>query len=737
MSATEAVLHDQRGLVCCSALAGRERWEVPAIHWKPQRARALAVHLAQQPGIHAVHASEVSGRVLIQFDPDALAQPVRALLEAWIVERRPGAAPGLSSGSSSLSPSVSSSLSPSASSSPSPSGSSSGSSSETGALSLRDRALAGVRSSPLALTLRRAGLSPQRMLVPVLLTIGSQVLHLLQGFSFVATVNAARSPARAAGASSFLVRSALTTSLMLGATLCRLLRRNAWQRLAREVEQDLRAQLFEHVQDQDLAFFDEHGTGQLLTLLDGDVAQVGAFVDRAFDQATEKAVTVGLSTAVLLRTSPLLAITAFLSVPAMWLITRTVAGRTIAAHARSREQAEQFTQLLDNALSRVVDIKSFGAEDRESARFRDHARALGQASLEVGELRSLEQNLAQGVFSSGFTVIAAYGASLVTSDELELERYTRALHTFPELARVFGAIPEITNLYRGAAASAARLQRIFDARPTIRSGSLALARCAVRGQVELVDVTFGYRPDAPVIRRMTLTVPPGETLGIVGPTGSGKSTLLRLLTRLYDPSDGSVRLDGVDLRELCTRDLRLAVGLVSQDAYVFRGTIRDNVCYGRADATSDEIVAALEIAQAWEFVCQLPDGLDADVGEGGRRLSAGQRQRLAIARVVLADAPILALDEATSNLDYGTESQVYRALFEAARGKTKLVIAHRLSTVKDADRIAVLDRGELRETGTHDQLLERDGLYASLWRLQSGDVERAGRHARAGRGSAA
>jgi ATP-binding cassette subfamily B protein len=279
---------------------------------------------------------------------------------------------------------------------------------------------------------------------------------------------------------------------------------------------------------------------------------------------------------------------------------------------------------------------------------------------------------------------------------------------------------ETLDQYQRAMASTTRVMNLLDTPIEMHSGDIPLPVEQVRGELVLNNVTFTYRERQPVIQNLSLQIPAGKTIAIVGSTGSGKSTLVKLLLRLYEVQSGTITLDGIELQKLQLRDLRRAIGLVSQDVFLFHGTVRENIAYGTFDATPAEVIAAAEIAEAHDFISKLPQGYDTLVGERGQKLSGGQQQRIAIARAILKNPPVLILDEATSAVDNETEAAIQRSLEKITANRTTIAIAHRLSTVRNADCIYVMEYGKLIEQGRHEELLEHQGIYSSLWRVQSG-----------------
>ena len=491
-----------------------------------------------------------------------------------------------------------------------------------------------------------------------------------------------------------------------------------WRNLAQTVQHEVRLDAYGHVQRLELAYFEDRSTGGLMAILNDDVNQLERFLDGGANDLIQVATTVVLVGAVFFGLAWQVALLAFLPVPFVLLGSFRFQRRIQPRYASVREQVGLLSAQLANNLGGVATIKSFTAEEREVTRIAELSDVYRDKNREAIRLSSAFSPLIRMVIVVGFTATLVYGGWLVEDGALAVGAYGLLVFLTQRLLWPLTRLGETFDQYQRAMASTTRILDLLDARAAIVDGPRELT--GIRGDLRFEGVRFAYASGGDVLRGLDLTVPAGETTAIVGSTGAGKSTLVKLLLRFYDPTDGRVTLDDVDLSQLTLSTLRRSIGLVSQDVFLFHGTVRENIAYGVPDADDDAIVAAAEVAEAHGFISALPQGYDTIVGERGQKLSGGQRQRLSIARAVLTDPPVLVLDEATSSVDNETEAAIQRSLERIAVGRTAIVIAHRLSTVRNADRIHVLDRGAVRERGSHDELLSRDGIYASLWRVQTG-----------------
>jgi len=497
-----------------------------------------------------------------------------------------------------------------------------------------------------------------------------------------------------------------------------------WRNLAQTVQHEVRLEAYAHVQGLEMAWFEEQSSGGLMAVLNDDVNQLERFLDHGANDLLQVATTTVVIAGTFFWIAPDVAWMSMLPIPVILWGSFAFQRRIAPRYAAVREQAGLLGSQLANNLGGMATIKGFTAEDREVERIRALSDAYRLRNRAAIRLSSAFSPLIRMVIVCGFTATLVYGGIRVLSGHLAASDYAVMAFLTQRLLWPLTRLGETFDLYQRAMASASRVLDLLGRSPGIRGGARRLDPRAVRGEVTLEGVHFHYVAGFPVLSGLDLPLEAGRTTAVVGPTGCGKTTLVKLLLRFYDPTQGRVLLDGVDLRDLDLGDLRRAVAVVSQDVFLFHGTVFENIAYARPGATREEVEAAARLAEAHGFVSQLPAGYDTVVGERGQKLSGGQRQRISIARAVLSDAPILVLDEATSSVDNETEALIQRSLERLARGRTTIVIAHRLSTVRRADRICVLDRGRLAEEGRHGDLLAAGGLYASLWRVQTGEPER-------------
>ncbi len=496
-----------------------------------------------------------------------------------------------------------------------------------------------------------------------------------------------------------------------------------WRNLAQSVEHDLRVEAYAHVQDLEMAYFEDRSTGGLMAILNDDVNQLERFLDVGANQLLQVATTVVVVGATFFAFSVPLALMAFVPVPLVLWGSIRFQRRVAPRYAVVREKVGELNAQLANNLGGITTIKSFTSEGHEVARIAAASDAYRQANERAIRLSSGFIPLIRMVIVVGFGATMFYGGWLVESGTLAVGAYGVLIFLTQRLLWPLTRLGETLDLYQRAMASTDRILDLLDTPRGIEGGEVALPVGQVEGAITLERVDFAYPTvPRPVLEGLDLAFAAGTTTGIVGSTGSGKSTLIKLLLRFYDVSGGTIRLDGHDIRSLRLRDLRGAIGLVSQDVFLFHGSVRENIEYGSFGTPFDRVVEAARLAEAHAFIEALPQGYETIVGERGQKLSGGQRQRLSIARAILKDPPILVLDEATSSVDNETEAAIQRSLEHLSQGRTTLVIAHRLSTVRDADRIVVLEQGRVVEDGDHDALIAADGTYAALWRVQSGEA---------------
>jgi ATP-binding cassette subfamily B protein len=506
-----------------------------------------------------------------------------------------------------------------------------------------------------------------------------------------------------------------------------------WRNLAQDIQHQLRLEAYAHVQGLELGYFADRQTGGLLAVLNDDVNQLERFLDVGANEILQLLTTVVLIGAAFFVLVGDLAWLAFLPVPLILWGSLRFQRALEPRYALVRQRAGDLNAALSTNLQGLATIKAFTAEAHAADRIGEDSRRYAEANRDAIRLSSAFVPLIRIAILAGFTAILVLGGLRALDGELDVGVYSVLVFITQRLLWPLTRLGETFDLYQRGMASTRRILDLLEVPAGITGGDRRLPS-PVRGAVTFDRVDFAYDGGPPVLRQLSLEVPAGQTHAVVGATGAGKSTVAKLLLRLYDPTRGRVLLDGIDVRELDLGELRGAIGFVGQDVFLFPGTVRDNLRLGLTGdgaggdgvAVDDAIRAAAHMAEADGFVRALPQGYDTVVGERGQKLSGGQRQRLSIARAILVDPRLLVLDEATSAVDNETEAAIQRSLEAVARTRTTVIIAHRLSTVRWADRIHVLDRGRLVESGTHDELVALGGRYAALWAVQTGGRPPAG-----------
>jgi ATP-binding cassette subfamily B protein len=501
--------------------------------------------------------------------------------------------------------------------------------------------------------------------------------------------------------------------------------------LSNAVWEQLRNELYQHFQTLDLAQIESELPGYWESIFQDDTNTVAKYLEEGIDPIVSILVNAGIVAVQLLSVSIGLALFQLVAVPGIYLISKSLLP-ALKQRRKLADKAEgRLGALLRSNVQGISTIASFARENDEAAHVALAGAEAAKLRKNAYELSASYVPMLQLAVGVSFLGTLAIGGSLVHRGKMVAGQLSMIGFSSLRLLTALGYLGITVDGYQKARMAMQRIEDFRARTPQIESGPYPLAVKSVRGEFKLERVTFGYPNEQPLFKDLSLSFPAGETIGLVGLSGAGKSTLLKLLLRYYDVSSGDIKLDGRSLKSLETQDLRRSIAYVPQQPFIFPGTVRENVAYSHPSASLDEVVAAAKMAMAHEFIEQLPRGYDTivrgvGIGGEGQALSGGQAQRLAIARAALADTPIILFDEATSAVDNETESAIQRSLHDFSAGRTTIIVAHRLSTVRRADRIYVLDHGTVRETGTHDELVARNGMYAGFWRVQTGEAAPSG-----------
>ena len=492
-----------------------------------------------------------------------------------------------------------------------------------------------------------------------------------------------------------------------------------WRGISQDIEHKLRSDTFQNVLSLDMTYFENKSSGRLMAILNDDVNQLERFLDTGANKLLQTATTVIVIGGTFLYISPTIALFAFIPIPIIifgsFKFTTTIAKR----YEKIRETIETLNNSLSNSISGILNVKSFTREQVEYKRISTASNEVKSANYHAIKLSAAFIPIIRVAILFGFTATLLIGGFLALEGEIKVAMYSVLLFITQRLLWPLTELGDTFDLYQRAMASFKRILNLNEEKPSIIDGSKDFE--SLQKGIVLNNAVFSYTQGFEVLKKINLNIESGKTTAIVGSTGSGKSTLIKLLLRLYDLDSGAINFDSTELKELKLESLRKNIGLVSQDVFLFEGTVFENIAYGNLEATEDEVWDAANQSEASDFINQLPNKENTIVGERGQKLSGGQRQRISIARAILKNPEILILDEATSAVDNETEAAIQRSLDMLKQNRTVVVIAHRLSTIRNADKIYVLENGEIVESGSHEELLENKNVYFKLWSVQTGE----------------
>ena len=492
-----------------------------------------------------------------------------------------------------------------------------------------------------------------------------------------------------------------------------------WRNISQDIEHSLRTDAFNNVLGLDLAFFENKSSGRLMAILNDDVNQLETFLDNGANRLVQTATTVLVIGGTFLYISPLVAVFAFIPIPIIIFGSLRFTNRIAERYTKIRNDIENLNANLSNSITGILTVKSFNREKKESERITLSSNEVKSANYHAIRLSAAFIPIIRIAILFGFTATLLIGGFLALDGEIKVATYSVMLFITQRLLWPLTELGVIFDSYQKAMASFRRIINLKNTTPTIDNGNQKLT--SFNKKIEISNLNFEYVKNFPVLNDISIDINKGQTTAIVGSTGSGKSTLIKLILRLYDSTSGEIKFDGKNIRDLELDSLRNKIGLVSQDIFLFEGTVFENIAYGNLDAKDEEVWEAAKLSESDKFINLLPNKENTIVGERGQKLSGGQRQRISIARAILKNPEILILDEATSAVDNETEAAIQRSINTLKEGRTVIAIAHRLSTIRNAEIIYVLEEGKVVESGNHESLLEINGVYSKLWSVQTGE----------------
>jgi ATP-binding cassette subfamily B protein len=495
-------------------------------------------------------------------------------------------------------------------------------------------------------------------------------------------------------------------------------------KLSQRVVREIRKDLFSNLQTLSLHYFDQHPHGELMSHFTNDIENVSRTLSESATQIISAVISlVGVAGMMFFINVPL-AIVSLLVIPLMVMMTKYISKHVRQGYRDQQARLGDLNSIIEETISGERAVKAYVREEMVIEEFSEMNQKLKKASIYAQVFSGAMGPLNNLIMNIGYTIVASVGGVLAVQDLASVGTIGAFVTYSRRLGMPLNQIAQIYNMIQSAIAGAERVFKVMDEKPELLDMENAIPLEDVKGKVIFKDVDFCYEEGVPVLKKVNINAEPGQTIALVGPTGAGKTTIINLLSRFYDINSGEIYIDDHELREYKKLDIRRQLGVVLQDTFLFADTVRENIRYGRLDATDDEVEEAAKLANAHQFIHRLPNGYDTVLSERGSNFSQGQRQLLAIARAVLADPGILILDEATSSVDTRTEVHIQEALLRLMKGRTSFVIAHRLSTIRNADKILVINNGEIIETGTHEELLAIEGFYYNLYTSQfKGKIE--------------